>query len=56
MWWSGTTGEGHLISVVDVPPVGYHTYTVVLNGPYSRPDRANFSFSQLSLTVLNAKK
>lgn len=54
--WGSLVGEDYLISVVDVPPVGYHTYTVVLNGPYSRPDRQTFSFSQLALTVLNAKK
>ena len=56
LWWAASTGEDQLISVVDVPPVGYHTYTVVLNGPYSQPDKDTFNFSQLSLTVLNAKK
>ena len=56
VWWAGSTGEDQLISVVDVPPVGYHTYTVVLNGSYSHPDQRTFYFSQLSLTVLNAKK
>ena len=56
VWWAGSTGEDQLISVVDVPPVGYHTYTVVLNGSYSHPDNRTFYFSQLSMTVLNAKK
>lgn len=55
-WWTPDNGADYMIQLVDVPPVGTHTYTVVLNGPYSTPDNQNFYFNQLSLTVLNAKK